>query len=83
MGKSKIVHTELKGNISKRFEIIKLILGIQNDAEVIRFLIQYYYRENLEGDKLLKRVELERDKDIIDEYMKKYGEQWRRLGEDE
>ena len=45
--KPKVVHTELKGNLSTRFDIIKSALGIQNDAEVIRFLIQNYYREYL------------------------------------
>ncbi|MHA1301304.1 MAG: hypothetical protein ACTSO9_17920 [Candidatus Helarchaeota archaeon] len=82
MVKTKIVHTELKGNISKRFEIIKDTLGIQNDAEVIRFLIQQYYREKLESTKLNAKEELERDKKIIKEFMKKYGAEWRKLGED-
>ncbi len=49
MAKSKIIHTELKENIAKRFEIIKETLGIQNDAEVIRVLIQYYYGEVRRG----------------------------------
>ena len=81
MGKPKIVHTELKGNISSRFDIIKSKLGIQNDAEVIRFLIQYYYRENLENDKLIARKEIERDRKKIEVFMEKYGEEWRKLGE--
>ena len=82
MVKSKIVHTELKGNITRRFEIIKDTLGIQNDAEVIRFLIQQYYRENLESIRLSAKEELERDKKLIKDFMKKYGEEWRKLGED-
>lgn len=82
MEKPRIVHTELKGNISRRFEIIKEILGIQNDAEVIRFLIQQYYREHLEGTKINAKEELEKDKKIIEEFMKKYGKEWQRLGED-
>ncbi|MHA1264655.1 MAG: hypothetical protein ACTSRS_05390 [Candidatus Helarchaeota archaeon] len=82
MIKTKIVHTELKGNLSKRFEIIKSMLGIQNDAEVIRFLIQQYYREHLEGRELSARKELEQDKPLINKFMRKYGAEWRRLGED-
>ena len=81
MVKSKIVHTELKGNISNRFEIIKSTLGIQNDAEVIRYLIQQYYREHLEGYKITAQEELERDRDKIRKFMEKYGEEWKKLGE--
>ena len=80
--KPKIVHTELKGNVSSRFNIIKSALGIQNDAEVIRFLIQNYYREHLEGIKKLAKDELEEDRKLIKKFMKQYGEEWRKLGED-
>ena len=80
--KPKIVHTELKGNVSSRFDIIKSALGIQNDAEVIRFLIQNYYREHLEGIKKLAKDELEEDRKLIKKFMKQYGEEWRKLGED-
>jgi len=80
--KPKIVHTELKGNVSSRFNIIKSALGIQNDAEVIRFLIQNYYREHLEGIKKLAKEELEEDRKLIKKFMKQYGEEWRKLGED-
>jgi len=82
MAKSKVVHTELKGKIAGRFEIIKSMIGIQNDAEVVRFLIQQYYRENLEARELAARNELEQDKGIIKKFMKKYGDEWRKLGED-
>ena len=81
MDKPKILHTELKGNLSQRFEIIKSVLGIQNDAEVVRFLIQHYFRENLERNQINAREEIEKDKDIIDRFMEKYGEEWRKLGE--
>ena len=80
--KPKIVHAELKGNVSSRFDIIKSALGIQNDAEVIRFLIQNYYREHLEGIKKLAKEELEEDRKLIKKFMKQYGEEWRKLGED-
>jgi len=80
--KSKIVHTELKGMLSSRFDIIKSALGIQNDAEVVRFLIQNYYREHLETKKKETLSEIERDRKIIKKFMEKYGEEWRKLGED-
>ncbi|MGM0470153.1 MAG: hypothetical protein ACQERB_15240 [Promethearchaeati archaeon] len=84
MGKksSKILHAELKSNLSTRFEIIKSFLGIQNDAEVVRYLIQYYYKENLESKNSSERAELENDREIIRKFMEKYGEEWKRLGED-
>ncbi len=81
--KPKVLHTELKGNLSTRFSIVKSVLGIQNDAEVVRFLIQNYYKEYLEGDKIAAREEIERDRGIVKKFMEKYGEEWRKLGEDE
>ena len=80
--KPKILHTELKGNLSTRFDIIKSALGIQNDAEVVRYLIQNYFKESLEGQKMIAREQLEEDREIIKKFMKKYGEEWRNLGED-
>ena len=80
--KTKILHTELKGILTSRFEIIKSILGIQNDAEVVRYLIQNYYLENLEGKEKVALKELENDREIIKKFMEKYGEEWRKLGED-
>ncbi len=80
--KPKILHTELKGNLSTRFNIIKSALGIQNDAEVVRYLIQNYFKEYLEGQKMVAREELEEDREIIKKFMEKYGDEWRKLGED-
>ena len=80
--KPKVLHTELRGNLSTRFNIIKSFLGIQNDAEVVRFLIQNYYKEYLESEKIAAREEIERDRDIVKQFMEKYGEEWRKLGED-
>ena len=82
MAKAKIVHTELKGKVSTRFEIIKSILGIQNDAEVIRFLIQQYFRDYLEGCEVSAQKELEKDRVIVKEFMQKYGDEWHKLGEE-
>jgi len=80
--KPKILHTELKGNLSTRFEIIKSALGIQNDAEVVRYLIQTYFKDYLEDQKVVARNELEEDREIIKKFMLKYGEEWKNLGED-
>jgi len=80
--KPKVVHTELKGNLSTRFNIIKSSLGIQNDAEVSRYLIQNYFKESLESEKNGAIEELERDRVIVKMFMEKYGEEWRKLGED-
>ena len=80
--KPKILHTELKGNLSTRFEIIKSALGIQNDAEVVRYLIQNYFKDYLEDQKEVARKELEEDREIIKKFMLKYGEEWKKLGED-
>ncbi len=80
--KPKILHTELKGNLSKRFDIIKSSLGIQNDAEVVRYLIQNYFKDYLERQKMVARERLEEDREIIKKFMEKYGEEWRKLGED-
>lgn len=80
--KPKILHTELKGNLSTRFNIIKSALGIQNDAEVVRYLIQNYFREYLEVQRIEAREGLEKDREMIKKFMKKYGEEWRKLGED-
>ena len=80
--KPKILHTELKGNLSTRFSIIKSALGIQNDAEVVRYLIQNYFKESLEGKRLVARDDLEEYRKIIKKFMEKYGEEWRKLGED-
>lgn len=80
---SKKIHTDLKGILSTRFEIIKASLGIQNDAEVVRFLIQYYYRKKYEEkEQFIKGQSPKEDKEIIDKIMEKYGEAIKKLGED-
>jgi hypothetical protein len=81
--KPKIIHTELKDSLSERFDIIKANLGIQNDAEVIRFLIQKYYNDNLNEMEIIAQKEYEKDRTKIDKFMNKYGEEWQKLGEDD
>ncbi|MHA1109798.1 MAG: hypothetical protein ACTSRE_01755 [Promethearchaeota archaeon] len=85
---SKIVHTELDENISFRFDLIKSNLGLKNDGEVIRFLISNYFKNNIEEKYSKNRQEALKEyekeiKPMLTEFMEKYGDQWRRLGEDE
>ena len=81
----KKIHTELKFLLSNRFEIIKSSLGIQNDAEVLRFLIQYYYRKKFESKEVLfkKGGEPKEDEEIWNRFNKKYSDAFKRLGEEE
>ena len=83
MEKQKIIHAELKDMLALRFDLIKTSIGVQNDAEVVRFLIQHYYQENLEQSFLEARGEVEKDRERINRFMNKHGDEWRRLGEDE
>jgi hypothetical protein len=84
----KKIHTELKGLLSNRFDMIKSHLGIQNDAEVIRFLIQYFYRKNFQSEEIgkkdlrfIKGIDPEEDKKYIDKIMEQYDDAIKRLGE--
>ena len=83
MEKPKIIHAELKDLLALRFDLIKTTIGVQNDAEVVRFLIQHYYKENLEQSIQEASGEVEQDRERIGKFMNKYGDEWRRLGEDE
>jgi hypothetical protein len=81
MAESKEIQTKLKGILSKRFELIKTELGIDDDAEVFRFLIQYYYREELEAIDKETQAEIKQDKKLVKKFMDEYGEEWEKLGE--
>jgi hypothetical protein len=81
--KSKKVHAELNNRLSTRFDHIKSSLGIQNDAEVIRFLIQYYYNKEFEPkETFVKGTDPKEDAKIIKRIAERYGEALKRLGED-
>ncbi|MHA1275183.1 MAG: hypothetical protein ACTSQJ_19715 [Promethearchaeota archaeon] len=87
--KIKKIHADLKTRLANRFYIIKSSLGIQTDAEVIRFLIQYYYRKKFETRGHLKEkgyftkgINPKEDKELIDKIMDKYGDAIKRLGEE-
>jgi hypothetical protein len=81
--KSKKVHAELKNRLSTRFDLIKSSLGIQNDAEVIRFLIQYYYNKEFKlKETFVEGTDPKEDAKIIKKIAERYGEALKRLGED-
>jgi len=85
---TKIIHTEFDEKIAFRFSLIKSHLGLKNDGEVIRFLVSNYFTDKLaksneqSQNHALHEYETEIEP-ILNEFMKKYGDQWRRLGEDE
>ena len=81
MAESKNIQTELKGILTKRFELIKTELGIEDDAEVFRFLIQYYFKEELEPSEKDVKAAVKRDKKRVKKFMDEYGEEWEKLGE--
>lgn len=82
--KSKKVHAELKNRLSIRFDHIKSSLGIQNDAEVIRFLIQYYYNKEFETkESFVEGTDPKEDAKIIKKIAERYSEALKRLGEDQ
>ena len=84
----KVVHTEFDVLIASRFDLIKANLGLKNDGEVIRFLVSNYFNQNLkvphtlQKEKAMKEYE-EEIAPMLSEFMEKYGNQWKRLGEDE
>jgi len=81
--KPKKVHAELNNRLSTRFDLIKSSLGIQNDAEVIRFLIQYYYNKEFEPkETFIESTDPKEDAKIIKRIAERYGEALKRLGEE-
>ena len=84
----KVVHTELDSPIASRFDQIKSHLGLKNDGEVIRFLISDYFNRKFKQEYERKKSQAKKEYDseigpMLTEFMDKYGDQWRRLGEDE
>ncbi len=84
----KVVHTEFDELNATRFDLIKANLGLKNDGEVIRFLISYYFNQNLKKEYNLQREEAKKEyaneiAPMLSDFMEKYGDQWKRLGEDE
>ena len=84
----KIVHTELDEIVAWRFNLVKSSLGLKSDGEVIRYLITNYYTKNFKEkiNKKKQRAQREYEKDIkpiLKDFMSKYSDQWKRLGEDD
>ena len=46
------VKVELDDELEKQFEEIKRFTGLKSNAEVFRMLIRYYYRNEVEKNKL-------------------------------
>ena len=82
MSKSKTIHADLKEGLATRFDMIKESLGMQNDAEVIRFLIQKFFQDNLAPSEIAAREAVEGDTRLIKKFMDRYEQEWRKLGED-
>lgn len=85
---SKVVHTEFDCLIAHRFDLIKSMLGLKSDGEVVRFLVSDYYNIHLKEkqNQLHEKAKVEYETEIepmLKDFMAKYGDQWRRLGEDE
>lgn len=43
------INVRLQGETAERFQRVKKYLGTQSDSEVVRFLINEYYRQNVRG----------------------------------
>ncbi|MCF2139227.1 MAG: hypothetical protein K9W44_04155 [Candidatus Lokiarchaeota archaeon] len=83
----KVIHTELDLVIAYRFDLIKSQLGLKNDGEVIRFLISDFFNRKIkreyERNKILAKKEYDNEiGSMLTEFIDKYGDQWRRLGEE-
>ena len=82
--KPRKVHAELNDLLSNRFGTIKSFLGIQNDAEVLRFLIQHYFNEqfNTSERSFIKATNPKEDIKAINKFFERYGKAFRELGEE-
>jgi len=84
VAKPKKVHAELNDLLSNRFCTIKSFLGIQNDAEVLRFLIQHYFKEKFDTSEsyFIKGTNPKEDIKAINSFFERYGKAFRELGEE-
>jgi metal-responsive CopG/Arc/MetJ family transcriptional regulator len=51
MGKVLGIKVELDDELEKEFEEIKKYTGIKSNSEIVRFLIRYFYRHEIENRK--------------------------------
>jgi hypothetical protein len=84
VGKPRKVHAELNDRLSNRFVTIKFHLGIQNDAEVLRFLIQHYFNEQFDTSErsFIRGTNPKEDMESIKKFFEKYGKAFKELGEE-
>ena len=78
---TKVINTKIEKNLLYKYEQIKEKIGIQNDAEVIRFLIANFYNESFNDARDSAQKDYEKALPYINKFMEKYGEEWKRLGE--
>ena len=87
-GEKKILHIELEEPLNSKFDMVKEHLGLKNDGEVVRFLLTDYFnhhlKKELEGKReAAKQLYISEIGPALDTFMKNYGDQWHRLGEDD
>ena len=78
---TKIINTKLEPHLLFKYEQIKERLGIQNDAEVIRFLIADYFTRSFSNETNRAQQDYDKALPAISKFMNRYGEEWERLGE--
>ena len=76
----KIINTKLDANLLFKYEHIKENLGIQNDAEVIRYLIAQFFHANFNEEQKQAHKDFDTALPMINEFMARYGEEWKKLG---
>jgi hypothetical protein len=78
---SKVINTKLEKNLLFRYEQIKERLGIQNDAEVVRFLVAHYYNNSFKDVGENAQTDYEKALPYINKFMNRYEKEWKNLGE--
>jgi len=63
---TKSVKLTVDPSFIEKFEAVKQYLGLENDAEVVRFLVNAYYRDVVEPKLKSKREWIKTDEGIID-----------------
>lgn len=59
MRKELRVYLRASGEIAKRFSRIKEYLGLKNDTEVLRYVINEFWREELKKEEGKEAIELQ------------------------
>ncbi|AGK61178.1 hypothetical protein Asulf_01179 [Archaeoglobus sulfaticallidus PM70-1] len=69
--KKLIIKVELDGEYIDRFNAVKERAGVSMNAEVVRFLINYYYKNEVEGG-LKKEIEKILE-EVVEEKLRQKG----------